>query len=60
MSKSIDELIILNISKDNNHNYDQFLSDIKPLIKKSFMPVSIEEDNRLCGGKNILTMELTK
>ena len=41
MSKSIDELIILNISKNNTHNYDQFISDIKPLIEKSFMPVAI-------------------
>ena len=41
MSKSIDELIILNISKDNNYNYDQFISNIKPLIEKSFMPVAI-------------------
>ena len=41
MSKSIDELIILNISKNNTHNYDQFILDIKPLIEKSFMPVAI-------------------
>ena len=43
MSKSIDELIILNISKDNNHNYDQFLSDIKPLIKNLSCLLQLEE-----------------
>ena len=41
MSKSIDELTILNISKNTSHNFEQFISDIKPLIKKSFMPVAI-------------------
>jgi len=41
MSKSIDELSILNISKNNSHDYKSFISDIKPLIAKSFMPVSI-------------------
>ena len=41
MSKSIDELSILNISKNNLHNYDEFILEIKPLIKKAFMPVSI-------------------
>lgn len=41
MSKSIDELSILNIAKNKNHNYDKFILDIKPLIEKAFMPVSI-------------------
>ena len=44
MSKSIDELSVLNISKNNLHNYDEFILEIKPLIKKSFMPVSIGEE----------------
>ena len=41
MSKSIDELVILNISKNNSYNFDEFISDLKPLIAKSFMPVAI-------------------
>ena len=41
MSKSIDELSILNIAKNKNYNYDKFILDIKPLIEKAFMPVSI-------------------
>ena len=41
MCRSIDELTILNISKDNRYDYDEFISCIKPLIKKSFMPVAI-------------------
>jgi cyclase len=41
MSRSIDELIILNISKNNSHQFEEFISDINPLIAKSFMPVAI-------------------
>ena len=41
MSKSIDELIILNINKNKNADYKNFIKDIKPLIEKSFMPVGI-------------------
>lgn len=41
MSKSIDELTILNISKNKSHNFEQFISHIRPLIEKSFMPVAI-------------------
>tara|TARA_B100000965_G_scaffold400913_1_gene423697 strand:+ start:1066 stop:1869 length:804 start_codon:yes stop_codon:yes gene_type:complete len=41
MSKSIDELVILNISKNDQHNFDEFILNIKPLIERSFMPVSI-------------------
>ncbi len=41
MSKSIDELIILNINKNKNMNFENFINDIKPLIEKSFMPVGI-------------------
>ncbi len=41
MSKSIDELTILNISKNKSHNFEQFILHIRPLIEKSFMPVAI-------------------
>jgi cyclase len=41
MSKSIDELIILNINKNKNADHKNFIKDIKPLIEKSFMPVGI-------------------
>tara|TARA_X000001036_G_C20631126_1_gene787252 strand:- start:815 stop:1288 length:474 start_codon:yes stop_codon:yes gene_type:complete len=41
MSKSIDELIILNINKSQRPVSKQFIKNISPLIEKSLMPVGI-------------------
>ena len=41
MSKSIDELIILNINKNQKPISKKFITNISPLIEKSLMPVGI-------------------
>ena len=40
ISKFIDELVIINISRDKQ-NFDKFLKDIEPVIRGLFLPISL-------------------